>query len=155
MNEDASLEARLIKQILEHSPVTEQPGDSEINTGAFIVGLLQAWPGPVGEMGRRGLEELCRKLAVTNQVKTAYDATWRQATEREDLPPTYWPALIAVLLSSFADAEDHEEYSKGRALKRLNGAYQALDLAREISGVSHIEELSAWADQRLPQVLAL
>ena len=155
MNEQTGHEAYLIKQILEEFPVTDQPDESEINTGEFIVSLLRTWPGSIGETGRSGLEELCRKLAVTNQVKTTYDATWRRATDRENLALPYWPALIAALLCTFVESEESEEYTKGRALKRLNGAYQALGIAGQISGVAHLQELSAWADRRLPQVLAL
>ena len=56
--------------------------------------------------------------------------------------------LVAVLLA-YGSLRGEEETARGLALKSLNAALSALDLAQEKGGLGFREELESWSDRLL------
>ncbi len=130
-------------------PPSPEARDEGISVPAFLSAAIRSWPGPMNAGGEAGLEALCRKLAVAKRVKIAYDSSWKRALSQEDLPIPYWPALIALLLAEFQSNAATLDQVRGVALKRLNAAYSAMEIATALIDVPHLSELARWADVRL------
>lgn len=153
LNQGRQRAAQVFAQITGELPPPRKPQSGVINTGDFITRLAQSWPRPLSVSDRDGMEALCRKLSVTKQVKAAYDATWRRAVTQEEITPAHWSALIALLLAQFQALGETEEYARGTALKRLNAAFAAIDIAGGLPNVPHLPELAWWVEARLAEIV--
>lgn len=103
------------------------------------------------------LEALCRKVDVLQKVRVAYDDAWKKATKPEVLPANDWPALIAGLLHAAGLERSNQPDGRGRALKLINTAFNALDLCRNGTGRSEaklMSQLRGWAESLLKETLS-
>ena len=109
------------------------------------------------EPTRDALEALCRKVDILKKVRVAYDDAWKKATQPEALPASDWPALIAGLLHAAGLERSNQPDGRGRALKLVNTAFNALDLYRERAGGSEAKLMSplrGWAESSLKETLS-
>lgn len=96
----------------------------------FLGRLVRERPDRLDEAAREGLDALCRKVDIVRQVRFAYDESWKKATDKTPLPLEHWPALVAALLLA-ADRSKQEPDGKGKALKLINAAFNAIALYRD------------------------
>ena len=147
------LAKQILAQVILELPPTDGEVSGKIVTGAFLATLARSWPHPLNDTGRRGLDALCRKLAVTKQMKRSYDPSWKRALSQEQLEAPYWAALMAVLLAPFQPGSEKPEQHLGDGLKRINAAFEAIDIAQALPGVLHLDQLASWAEARLTETL--
>ena len=91
----------------------------------------------------QAIHMLCRKIGVVGKVHSAYSSNWKKCKASEPLASEYWRLLIAVLLLhsqaalNLTNDQFLGDYSnRGTALKMLNAALKAIDLAAEQYGSS-------------------
>jgi len=99
-------------------------------TITFVGRLVRERPDRLDEAAREGLDALCRKVDIVRQVRVAYDESWKKAADMTPLPLEHWPALVAALLLA-ADRSTREPDGKGKALKLINTAFNAITLYRD------------------------
>ncbi len=104
------------------------------------------------EEQRRELEWLCRKIQVARRVDARYRSGWKKEAGAPTLDKGAWVDLVGVLVDWSrmpAESEDH----RGLALKLLNAAFAAVDLAAA-AGVDGSAELAEVCRGRLSQIEA-
>jgi hypothetical protein len=97
----------------------------------LVAHLLRRRPRCLDGPLRAGLDALCRKVDVLREVRVAYDERWEKATDRRPLPPEDWPGLAAALLSAAELSRAAGAEERGRSLKLLNSAHNAIDLCAQ------------------------
>ena len=145
--------ARILQVIMADlpDPPTRMPGT--VDTARFLVDLALDWPRTLQQADHAGLEALSRKLAVAKQVRAVYDDAWEKVIDREVLAGSYWALMIALLLAtSLEGAQASDADGAGHALKRLNAALTALDIAASMSDVPHLDELKSVAEERVERL---
>ena len=100
---------------------------------------------PVDAPTIRALEILCRKVDVWKRVWVAYDDSWKKAREKEPLPLSQWPALVAAVLHAASAMNAAAPAERGLRIKLVNSAFNALDLYRSLGGSTMSDELDRWA----------
>ncbi len=133
--------------LLESLPELPEPEVGVIHTPRVLAELARPWPEPLSDDRRRSLESLCRKVHVARQVRAAYRPGWKRRKSAEPLAAAFWPLLIAIFLASAVPAGGAEA-NRGMALKSLNAALAALDLAPDGSA-GELDELRAWSERLL------
>ncbi len=127
-------------------------GTGRIDTWSVLAELARAWPQPLDGESLGHWQALCRKVHVAGKVLATYRRGWRRPRAAEPLPPPAWPLLIAVLLAYAVPSGDGEA-ERGLALKSLNAALAARDLARQGGGESSPVDLGAWSERALAALL--
>jgi hypothetical protein len=122
--------------------------DNAVDTTTALVRLAKSWREEISEDDKSDLNAICKKIHISSKVRAFYKRGWRPDKQAEPLPPESWALLIADLLA-YSIPQDSEEESKGFALKNLNAAFAALDLADKIKSVEHLQKLKAWAEHLL------
>ncbi len=150
---DPEVQERL-NTILESLPELPEAEAGVIHTAAVLVELGCAWPERLSEQRRRSLESLCRKVHVAGRVLAVYRPGWKRKKAAGSLPAGFWPLLLAVLLA-YALAGGESETDRGLALKSLNAALAALDLAREVGVSEGLADLGACCERLLATTLDL
>ena len=117
----------LLSEIEETLPHAVANGNSTVY---FASRLVRERPDRLDVEAREGLDALCRKIDIVRQVRVAYDASWKKATDKTPLPLEHWPALVAALLLA-ADRCKREPDGKGQNLKLINAAFNAIALYRD------------------------
>jgi hypothetical protein len=93
----------------------------------------------------RAIDLVARRIATSRRLPARLDAGGKASDARLDL--AHWPTVIRALVAHAAGGA-----ALGRALKRLNAAFVALDLARE-AGLGH--EVAAVAQDARARLDAL
>jgi hypothetical protein len=114
----------------------------------FVLRLVDRVPGPFSEDEERAIVALARKIDLTGNIYAAYDEDWRKAVRKTSIKLEGWPLLIGVLLYQ---AERSTE--KGKALKCLNNAFNALDAYRKQGGKDHAGLLAKKGEDLLDSIL--
>lgn len=143
---------QMIDEVTCSAPKPEKFDGNKIDTCEFLVSLARLWPKPLNEKENAGLEALCRKIAVAGKVWSAYSASWKKIDSAEPLPAFCWSVLIAVLLAYCQPGNDTNENIRGMALKRLNAAFSAIDLAKNFGDVPHLTNLTSVAEDCLKKI---
>jgi hypothetical protein len=91
---------------------------------------------------RSALDMLCRKIAVAGKVWDAYEADWKPAAGASFLGDEELCLLAAVLALYAARGAERAPEERGRALKCLNGSFQALDLVQGLPARDEVRELA-------------
>lgn len=136
----------MLETVLRDLPEPGEPAADSIDTAAMLIRLAKRWPKPPDERAYQDLQMLCRQIAVPQKVLRYYPADGSKAQQAQMLPVDYWPLLIAVLLSYAEQHFDDEPLSRELAFKCLNGALQALDIAKRFGDVPHLAAMSTWAE---------
>ena len=126
--------------------------EESIDTIAVLRDLARVAPGAPDAERRAWLDALMRKVHVAKRVDAHYDGRWRRRDGAAPLPAEAWPLLVAVLLAHATPARPDAEDERGFALKCLNAACAALELAGE--GVGEREGLEARAEALLAALAA-
>lgn len=106
-----------------------QAGAGGIATGLALAELGRAWPGPLTATQGEALEALCRKIHVAKQVTARYGPGWKKDAAAPGLGTLEWRLLVVVLIAYAAAQKPDSEAGRGLALKLINAALAALDLA--------------------------
>jgi hypothetical protein len=142
----------LLADLRERAPAPGRGDASEVGTLDTLHGLSSRCSQPLTPDDRAVLEALCRKLGVAGRVWAAYDAEWRRPASRAQLTGPEYALLGAVLLACASSQAPPSEES-GVALKLLNAAFGALDVARNSGDGVLSRELDEAADRVLGQLL--
>lgn len=137
----AALAARL-------APRSRAEGD-RIDTVGALLALARRAPGELDAGARADLHALARKIHVARRVASSYAPGWKRREGAEPLDAAGWPLLVAVLLAS-AEPAGPDELARGLALKCLNAALAALELAPPTA--PGLPELRARAEALLARV---
>jgi len=144
----------MLDAVLRDLPARPEPDAGLIDTAGLLIRLADRWPSPPDERERSDLQMLCRQIAVPKRVLKSYSTDRRKPAREELLPSPFWALLIAVLLVHAERWPDEDTLSRGLALKCLNGALQALDIADGFADrvplvacppVPHLAALRSWA----------
>ncbi len=142
----------LLSQLLAEAPASDNREARGIQTPRVLVALASERQSPPTPEERQSLDALCRKIHVAGKVKASYGRSWRSRRGTPPLPRAFWPLLIAVLLAAGRLPEHAKaQVELGLALKCLNAALAALDLAAQIGEIPHLEELETEAARLLLQ----
>ncbi len=140
-----------LDKILESLPALAEPEAGVIDTANVLVDLAHAWPERLSKDRHRSLEALCRKIHVARQVLAVYRPGWKRRKSAEPLLAAFWPLLTGVFLA-YAIPAGGEDADRGQALKNLNAALAALDLAPASERVRGLGELRTWSERLLAAV---
>ena len=143
---------RISETILADLPEPAASVDGTLQTAAVLAALARSDPAALDTTARRDLEALCRKVHVARRVDTCYSAGWKKRKGEKPLELAWWPVLVAVLLAHSNAAVVADEEGRGYALKQLNAALAAIDLASARGDVPHLDALRAWADALLAAI---
>jgi len=144
--------ACLLEELQANLPPVPQGDDGHIDTRRVLLRLAGVRPDLPSGRDREDLEALCREIAVRRRVLQTYDPGWRKGDRQAPLPAEWWPLLIAVLLA-FADREwPTEEDDSGMALKSLNAALAAIDIAETLDDVAIRPDMRCWTEEILGTV---
>lgn len=144
---------QILTTILEDIPKPIPPSPNGFNTGAFLTQLVRSWPRPLNQKDADGLEALCKKVAVAKKIWAVYDPGWKKSAAPEPLPTPLWSLLIATLLAYGRGGDNKNAMARGIALKRINTAFQALDLANTQEPCPCLPELKTLAQICLDEIL--
>lgn len=137
-------------------PVESGAASREIDVVSLLAHLAGSGTKHLDDPGREVLDMLCRKISVAKQVCRSYRDDWKKAPEPEPLGARGWSLLIAVLLER-AETAVADESELAFAVKYLNAALEALDLADtfeeevldrarlRVRAEAILESLSTWA----------
>ena len=142
----------MLEAVLRDLPELGEPAADGIETAGLLIRLGRRWPNAPDERECRDLQMLCRQIAVPKKVLRDSPVDDRRVPQGETLPVEYWPLLIAVLLMQAERWPDDDPPGRGLALKCLNGALQALDIAERFGNVPHITALRSWAERMTESV---
>lgn len=139
----------MLEAVMADAPELGRLDPERIDTAGAIHRLAQTWPDPFDEQRLSDLEALCHEVAVRKGVLSVYGKGWNRGSETEPLSPKWWAVLIAVLLAYGVSDEGTYGASLGLALKSVNTALRALDIAERIDEFPHLPALRVWADDVL------
>lgn len=100
-----------------------------IDTLQRLIALSQAWPGPLTPDLRSDLDAICRKLAITGTLLAEYQAAWKPASEKKELPESGWNLLAATLVAWSNVPEQMGADGRGLSAKLLDAACRTLECA--------------------------
>ncbi|OHA20369.1 MAG: hypothetical protein A2849_01165 [Candidatus Taylorbacteria bacterium RIFCSPHIGHO2_01_FULL_51_15] len=135
----------LVTKVLRELPPFETEQEGQIYTALIAERLLRAWPQNLSKDDLEFLNILCRKIEVTKKLLLSYELQWKQPKIPVALPPSFFPLILSVLL--FLPAFPGGD--KGQALKQLSAAFTLIDRAGDGGGVSVLDELRRYAEERL------
>lgn len=145
---------RLLAGLLEAAPASAGDDPGRVCTLEVLRRLATRWPDPPAPGDRNALEILCRKIGVAGRVWEAYDRDWKRRASSSPLTGPGYSLLAGVLLgyaSALGQLEDTE--GPGPALKCLNAAFGALDLAGGCGDAVALAELEEAADRVVERLL--
>jgi len=114
-------------------------------TAQVLIRLAEAWPGPLEGRDLCDFDALCRELAVTGSLPQRWISGRGKGAASARLPSEYWRLLITVLLA-WADRPGASGEEFGLAMKSLNAALCAIDVAEGWADVEGLPELRAWSE---------
>ena len=135
-------------------PDTMENAGEGIYVPKFVSVLARKWPAPLDPQDEKGLEALSRKMDIARKIWTAYDAGWEKPSVCESLAPPFFMLLITVVIAYSLPVGNSPE-SKGKGLKRVNTALNALDLCEDNSFPYEREKLTACAHSLIEEILDL
>ena len=142
----------LLEELLANLPNNQEHIGGGINVPGFISDLARKWPAPLDPQDEKGLDALSRKVDISKKVWRAYDADWRKPSVHETLSPPFLTLLIAILIV-YSMPGENSPMEKGKGLKRINTALNALDLCEENSIQGEREKLAACAHSLIGAIL--
>lgn len=142
----------LLGELLANLPNNQEHIGGGINVSGFISDLARKWPAPLDPPDEKGLEALSRKVDISKKVWRAYDADWRKPSVHETLSPSFLTLLTAILIV-YSMPNDNSPMDKGKGLKRVNTALNALDLCQDNSFIYEREKLAACANSLIEAIL--
>ncbi|MFQ5916308.1 MAG: hypothetical protein ACE5I0_00680 [Candidatus Binatia bacterium] len=90
---------------------------------------------------------------MAKQVQQVYELGWRNISDAEPLQASFWSLLIAIFLAYSHHEDEADEDARGLALKSLNAAFSALDIAKSLEEVPHLPTLRSRAQHILESML--
>jgi|GEM_PF-3172338 len=98
------------------------------NTLAMIRSLVMSDAEKLTDSDRALLDVLSRKLDVAKRLCLSYDLDWKKPVDRTPVPSS---ALLGVAVCMIQFATNATDTSREQALKWINTAFNATDLARQ------------------------
>lgn len=152
--------AELIRRVRAGLPASASPSSQAVSVPHVLVGLADAWPGPLTREHRQQIDTLCRKISASGALPATCNADWTKHQGAEPLSAPYRLHLLAVLLAWSEVPEAMGPDGRGLSLKCLNAALSTRDADESLqsSGSTGIDPtllvaLQAWLDQRLAGVV--
>ena len=142
----------LLADLVDGVPAEVGSGTGGVHTLDALRRLSARASQPPEPDDRKALTALCRKLGVAGRVWEAYDPAWKRPASRTPLTSEGY-ALLAGVLVAHADSAGRGDDGPGWALKLLNAAFSAIDLARAGGDTDFLRELDAVADRTLGRLL--
>lgn len=124
---------RELQQLVNAFAEFPEPAVGETSTYQTLTRLVEALSAEEGMENRSDIEALCRKIQVAKRVDSAYGKGWKKLEHRVDIDPCAWPVIIWTLIGFSEPRMWVGPEAEGLALKCMNAAFVALDLAREAS----------------------
>jgi hypothetical protein len=143
MNKEIGDKSEVLHKILEQLPSPIQVDPSKNHTEIVLMQLVSC---PFSE--DQVLDVLSKKIAVDKNVLAWYDPDWKKPKSPQALNPAYWSLFTALLIAKSWERKDVQEQF-GTALKRINTAFQTLDITRGMVGIVHHSLLEDWAKEVL------
>ncbi len=152
--------AELIRRVRAGLPASQSPSSHVVSVPHVLVGLADAWPGPLTQEHRQQIDALCRKISASGGLPAMYNVDWTKRQDAEPLSAPYRLLLLAVLLAWAEVPGAMGPEGRGLSLKCLNAALSTRDADESLrsSGSTEIDPalliaLGSWLDQRLAGVV--
>ena len=135
----------ILKSVGELPPFSTDDDDDndDVHLLDVLLDLANNCTKPINKLRRGRLNLLSRKICFAKSIDLRYREGWKKHQEAEPATEVYWSLLTALFFQYASVFASNDKDGRGMSFKLLNSGLVAIDLMKELSFTSNLEELES------------